>query len=257
MSGTSGESAGRPAHSKKMTITILEDAEEVAHAAAERFVSGAQAAIESRGRFSVALSGGSTPKHVYALLANDAYRNRVDWSRTHIFFGDERCVPANHPDSNYRMAFESLVSHVPLPLDNVHPMQGFGDPEVNARAYEQELRTLFPNTDWPRIDLVFLGLGEDGHTASLFPHTSALKQKTAWVVANWVEKLNSFRLTLTIPAINNAVEIKFLVTGSAKAKPVALVLKGPPAGEELPAQLILPADGSLEWLLDQPAAANL
>ncbi len=240
-----------------MTIHILDDPEQVAHAAAERFVGAANAAIETRGHFSVALSGGSTPKHVYELLARDDYRNRITWSRTHIFFGDERCVPANDPESNYRMVFESLISHVSIPIENVHPLQGSGDPDVNARAYEQELRTFFQNVAWPRIDLVFLGLGDDGHTASLFPGTSALKENKAWVVANWVEKLNSFRLTLTVPAINHAIEIKFLVTGSGKAKALAAVLQGPSKPEELPAQLIQPVDGSLEWLVDKEAAANL
>jgi len=235
-------------------MTIFDDPEQVARAAAERFVQAAEDSISERGRFSTALSGGSTPRRVYELLAGSDYRVRIDWSRTHIFFGDERCVPADHPDSNYRMAYETLLSRVPLPLVNIHPIKGDGDPRANAQAYEQELRTFFSALDWPRFDLTFLGLGDDGHTASLFPGTAALQEQRTWVVANWVEKLKSFRITLTAPAINYSRRIIFLVTGSNKAAPLAAVLDGPRDPERLPAQLIQAVDGTLEWLVDKTAA---
>jgi 6-phosphogluconolactonase len=221
-----------------------------------RFINFAQAAIGLQGRFSVAVAGGNTPKRVYELLASERYRGRTQWSSVHIFFGDERCVPPDHPDSNYRMVQESLLSHVPIPTVNVHRMRGEDDPPLSARLYEEELRAFFKAAPWPRFDLVLLGMGEDGHTASLFPNTAALREKKACVVANWVEQLGTFRLTLTVPAICHAAHIIFLVTGKAKAHRLHEVLSGPRDPERLPAQLIQPVNGSLEWLVDK-AAANL
>jgi 6-phosphogluconolactonase len=239
-----------------MAIIVFDHPKEVAHAAAERFFSTAQDSIKSAGRFSVALSGGSTPKQVNQLIAEN-FHNTLDWSSIHIFFGDERCVPWDHPDSNYRMARETLLSRVPTLTQNVHPLRGDGDPTVNAREYQQELRAFFIELEWPRFDLIFLGLGEDGHTASLFPKTSALNEKRAWVVANWVEKLNSYRLTLTASAINHAKQILFLVTGSSKAKALSAIVNGPVNTDELPAQLIHPVEGSCDWLVDREAASQL
>lgn len=240
-----------------MATQVFNNPEEVATAAADRFVQAATEAITSRGRFDVALSGGTTPKRVYQLLASNAYRDRIDWTRVHIFFGDERCVPLDDRESNYRMAREALLSHVPIPSENVSPMQGEGDPNLNAQKYEQELRRSFNNVEWPTFDLVLLGLGEDAHTASLFPGTNALHEDKSWVVANWVEKLNTWRITLTAPAINHAARILFLVTGRGKAKPLSTVISGPVDTEEFPAQLIKPTNGSLEWLIDQAAAELL
>jgi 6-phosphogluconolactonase len=237
-----------------MGVQVFDNPEAVAQAAADRFVQASTEAIAARGRFDVALSGGTTPKRVYQLLASKDYRNKVDWGRVHIFFGDERCVPMDHPDSNYRMVREALLSQVPIPNENIFPIQGDGDPKLNAQKYEQQLRKLFKDSDWPRFDLVFLGLGEDAHTASLFPGTSALHEDKAWVVANWVEKLNTWRITLTVPAINHAARILFLVTGSSKAKPLSAVING--SGNS-PAQLINPSNGSLEWLIDKAAAELL
>jgi 6-phosphogluconolactonase len=239
-----------------MTIKVFDHPEEVARAAAERFFSTAENAIKSTGRFSVALSGGSTPKRVNELIAADL-RESLYWSNIHVFLGDERCVPWDHPDSNFRMARETLLTRVPIPEENIHPMRGEGDPTVNAQAYDQVLREFFGEVQWPRFDLVFLRLGEDGHTASLFPGTAALNEKRAWVVANWVEKLNSFRLSLTAPAINHAKQILFLVTGSSKAKALAAVVNGPVNAGELPAQLIQPVEGSCDWLVDRDAASQL
>jgi 6-phosphogluconolactonase len=241
----------------KGDVSVFDTPADVAHAAAERFVSLAEKRIAARRRFSVALSGGSTPRQVYQLLASNKYRDRIDWSMTHVFFGDERCVPANHPASNYRMAYETMISKLPIPVENVHPINGEGEATANARAYEQELKKVFPNLDWPRFDLIFLGLGDDGHTASLFPGTAALKERNAWVVANWVEKLKSFRITLTVPAINHAREIWFLVTGTEKARALAADLRGKKNEEMYPAQLVQPENGSLIWLVDKAAAVYL
>jgi 6-phosphogluconolactonase len=238
-------------------ILILNDASQVARAAADRFVELARAAIDERGRFSVALAGGSTPKRAYELLASDEDKDRLDWSRVHIFFGDERCVPPDDAESNYRMANEAMLSRLPIPPQNIHRMQGVGDAVANARLYEDELRTYFNDASWPSFDLILLGMGDDGHTASLFPRSPALTEQQAWVVANWVEKFNAFRITLTAPAINHAAHIVFLVTGENKAERLAEVLRDEREPERLPSQLINPVDGSLEWFVDKSASAHL
>ncbi len=229
----------------------------MARGAAERFVELGQAAIDARGCFSVGLAGGSTPKRTYELLASEAYREQLNWSKVHIFFGDERCVPPDHSESNYRMANEALISRVSIPPPNVHRINGLGDAVANASLYEDELRTFFNPASWPRFDLVLLGMGDDGHTASLFPGTKALVEPRAWVVANWVEKFGAFRITLTAPAINHAANIAFLVTGATKAERLLEVLRGALDPEKLPSQLIQPLDGSLFWLVDKAAAGRL
>jgi len=238
-------------------VQVFDDAEAVARGAAERFVELGQAAIDARGCFSVGLAGGSTPKRTYELLASEAYREQLNWSKVHIFFGDERCVPPDHSESNYRMANEALISRVSIPPPNVHRINGLGDAVANASLYEDELRTFFNPASWPRFDLVLLGMGDDGHTASLFPGTKALVEPRAWVVANWVEKFGAFRITLTAPAINHAANIAFLVTGATKAERLLEVLRGALDPEKLPSQLIQPLDGSLFWLVDKAAAGRL
>ena len=238
-------------------VQVFDDAEAVARGAAERFVELGQAAIDARGCFSVGLAGGSTPKRTYELLASEAYREQLNWSKVHIFFGDERCVPPDHSESNYRMANEALISRVSIPPPNVHRINGLGDAVANASLYEDELRTFFNAASWPRFDLVLLGMGDDGHTASLFPGTKALVEPRAWVVANWVEKFGAFRITLTAPAINHAANIAFLVTGATKAERLLEVLRGALDPEKLPSQLIQPLDGSLFWLVDKAAAGRL
>lgn len=236
---------------------IFNDPEAVARGAAERFVGLARAAIDARGCFSVTLAGGSTPKRTYGLLASESYREQVDWSKVHIFFGDERCVPPDDTESNYRMANEALISRVSIPRRNVHRINGEGDAVANASLYEDELRAFFNRASWPRFDLVMLGMGDDGHTASLFPGTKALAEGQAWVVANWVEKFSAFRITLTAPAINHAANIIFLVTGASKAERLLEVLRGAREPEKLPSQLIQLLDGSFVWLVDKAAAARL
>jgi 6-phosphogluconolactonase len=238
-------------------ILIFDEKEEVARAAATRFVELGREATAARGRLTVALAGGSTPKRAYELLASNDFKNQLDWSKVHIFFGDERCVPPDDAESNYRMANEALLSRLPLPAQNVHRINGIGDAVANARLYEDELRTYFNDAAWPRLDLVLLGLGDDGHTASLFPGTNALAEQEAWVTANWVEELGAYRITLTAPAINHAAHIIFLVTGANKAGALREVLDGESARGQLPAQLIKPVDGTLEWFVDKAAMPNL
>ncbi len=240
-------------------IIVCADAAEVARRAAERFIELAREGVIARGRFSVALAGGSTPKKLYELLASDEYQERIEWPKAHIFFGDERCVPPDDAESNYRMANEALLSSVAVPPQNIHRMKGEGDAVTNARLYEDELRAFFAGSSWPRFDLVLLGMGDDGHTASLFPGSRALRETDAWVAANWVEKFQTFRLTLTAPAINHAAHVMFLITGANKAARLREVINGARDADPLPSQLIQPQDagGTLEWLIDKEAAANL
>lgn len=233
----------------------------------KHFVALARKAITSRGQFAVALAGGSTPRATYALLATEEFAARVDWPRVHIFWGDERCVPPDHPDSNYRMAREALLDHVPLPARNVHPIQGEIDPEEAAADYERTLRSFFarnPNGkeirgdgSTPRFDLALLGMGKNGHTASLFPGAVALHERKRWVVVNYVEKLSAWRITLTPVAINAAADVAFVVSGAGKAERLRHVLTGPYRPDVLPAQIVRPDCGRLLWLIDAAAAALL
>ena len=238
-------------------VRVFDDAEAVARAAAETFARLSSEAVEERGVFSVALSGGTTPRRVYELLASDEYSDRVPWAGVHVFFGDERAVPADDAESNYRMASEALLSRVAVPEENVHRIEGQGDAAANASDYESVMRDFFGDADRPRFDLVFLGMGDDGHTASLFPQTSALAETRAWVAANWVEKLGAWRITLTAPAVNEARRVVFLVTGAGKAERLREVLNGEPDPSRLPSQMIRPRDGALEWYVDRAAASKL
>lgn len=239
-------------------IIVEDDPEQVARAAARRFVELAASSIADHGAFSVALAGGSTPKRIYELLAtDDEFEDKLDWQNVHVFFGDERTVPPDHADSNFRMANEALLARVPIPAQNVHPMKGMGDAAANALLYEDDLRSFFGDEEWPPFDLVMLGMGDDGHTASLFPSTEALKEARAWVVSNWVEKFGTWRITLAAPAINHARHVLFTVTGAGKADRLREVLRGPNDPDRLPSQLIRPAAGTLEWFVDKAAAAKL
>lgn len=235
-------------------IKILPDAAALNLAAAQEFQTAAEQAIAQLGRFSVALSGGNTPRSVYSLLAQQ-YKTSLPWNKIHIFFGDERCVSPDHPDSNYRMANEALLSQVPIPPENVHRIHAELDPEAAANDYESQLRSFFQlnNDAWPRFDLVMLGLGQDGHTASLFPGSSALDEKSRLMAPTWVEKKRTFRITLTYPVLNHAAEVEFLISGSGKAQILRDVLN-PSGSVAFPAQLIKPVNGRVLWLLDQDAA---
>ncbi len=229
-------------------------------AAAERIVDAAREAITSRGRFTWVLSGGSTPRRLYTLLASGRFATRVDWPHVHFFWGDERCVPPDHAESNYRMARETLLDAVAPPPENVHRMRGEEEPSRAAASYEQLLREVFDarkGASPPRFDLVLLGMGADGHTASLFPGTAPVSERTRWVMANQVEGVAPWRLTLTPVIINAAAQVVFLVSGAGKADRLRQVLQGTPGTEALPAQRIQPSRGELLWLVDSDAAARL
>jgi 6-phosphogluconolactonase len=230
-------------------VEIYPDAAALARAAAERFVAVAEQAIAERGQFVVALSGGSTPRATYERLAGEPLAARMEWSRVDVFWADERCVPPDHPDSNYRMARGALLDSVPIPAGNVHRVCGELPPDRAAAAYQAELET-FLGTDG-RFDLVLLGMGTDGHTASIFPGTRALDERERAVIALYVERLRVWRVTLTLPIINAARHVLFLVSGAAKANALARVQ----AGEPLPAGQVQPCCGQLVWLVDRRAAS--
>lgn len=235
-----------------MSVQVFETPEQLAGAAARAFVEGAAEAIAERGRFAVALAGGSTPKATYEILARD-HAERVDWPNVHVFFGDERTVPPDHADSNYRMAREALLDHVPV--GPVHRMRGELPPDEAAASYEGELNEFFGGEP-PALDLVMLGIGEDGHTASLFPETSALEATGRLVVANPVPKLETTRLTLTAPFLNAARQVVFLVAGGGKAEVLERILEGDADPRAYPAKLVRPPGGPV-WMLDRAAAGSL
>jgi len=245
-------------------LEVLSSADALAHAAATRVVTAAAAAIESHGQFVVALSGGSTPSGTYERLATEPLRSQVMWSRVHILWGDERCVPPDQSQSNYRMAREALLDRVPLPAEHVHPIHGEQEPAAAAALYERTVRTLLRTPVGPprtipgaRIDLIILGLGDDGHTASLFPEGVAARERTRWVVAEYAAAVSMWRVTLTPVVINAAAEVLFLVSGRAKAPMVRRVIEGHRLPTEVPAQLIAPSAGRMRWFLDAAAAAAL
>lgn len=235
-----------------MSVSVYEGPEELAGAAAHDFVARAAEAIDERGCFAAVLAGGSTPKTAYEILARD-YAETVDWSNVHVFFGDERTVPPDHEDSNYRMAREALLDHVSL--GSVHRMRGELPPDEAASSYERELEEFFDESP-PVLDLVMLGIGGDGHTASLFPETPALEVTDRFVVANPVPKLDTTRITLTVPVLNAAREILFLVAGAGKAEALAEILDGEADPRSYPAKLVRPPGGPT-WMVDRAAARSL
>jgi 6-phosphogluconolactonase len=243
------------------TIQVVEDAAAVARTGAERFAALAREAVQARGRFTVALSGGSTPKALFQLLAREPFRSAVPWDRVELFWGDERCVPPDHADSNYRMTRESLLDAVPITPARTHRIEAEKDDHAAvATAYEAEIARVLGGTPGgtpPVFDLVFLGMGPDGHTASLFPGTTALGERRRWVVANHVPKFKADRITLTYPILNRAARVVFLAAGADKASVLHEVLEGPPALERLHSQGIRPDAGELAWLVDRAAAAQL
>lgn len=242
-------------------VRILPDGAAIALRAARIFVDSANAAVREKGCFSVALAGGSTPKALYSLLAGDAgLRQQVPWPQTGFFFGDERHVGPEQPESNFRMANETMFSKVGLRPEQIHRIKGeYADAERGALEYEAELRLAFGLAagELPRFDLILLGMGNDGHTLSLFPGTKALHDASRLVVRNWVGKLYTERVTLTARVANNAKTALFMVTGDDKAPALKGVLEGPREPEQLPAQLIQPTNGQLLWLVDYAAAGML
>ena len=240
-------------------VRVYDDAPAVARAAAEMIVDAARAAIDERGAFSLVLSGGSTPKLLHQLLADPAgpFRDRIDWSKVEIYFGDERAVPPDHADSNYKMAQETLLSRVPIQPQNVHRMRGEIEPEAAAIEYGKMLKARFGDGG---PDVTLLGMGDDGHTASLFPHTPAVDETHHRTVAQFVEKSTtgpSWRITMTAPFINRSRLVAAMVTGAGKASRLKEVLHGPRDPRRLPIQLIAPAPGRMIWLVDRAAGSGL
>jgi 6-phosphogluconolactonase len=240
-------------------IRILTTPQELFAAAAEEVVHRAGEAVTQHGRFTICLAGGSTPKSLYNLLASNA-RTALPWDRTFFFWGDERHVPPNSPDSNYRMAEEAMLSKIPVTAGNVFRIPTENpDAAAAADTYEKMLQKFFQTSagGLPSFDLILLGMGPDGHTASLFPGTSALHEGSRLVVANWVEKLKTHRITLTLPVLNAGRCVAFLVSGTDKAVVLKTVLEGDAPGEQYPAKLVRPEDGELIWFLDRAAASGL
>ena len=245
----------------RVTYHVAPTSAAVAQAAAELFTQSAVDAAATRGKARIAISGGSTPKAMFALLADPSqpFLAQVSWDKLDLFWVDERCVPPDNAESNYRMTREAMLSKVPLAVEHVHRMEGELEPEVAASRYESVLRNTFKleGAETPTFDLVLLGMGDDGHTASLFPHTAALDEMSRLVVANHVPQKDTWRITLTWPVINQAREVAFLIEGAAKTQVLHDVLQGPYNPETLPSQLIRPASGKLTLLLDPVAAAKL
>lgn len=233
-------------------IKVLPDPKAMTEEAARRVIAAAEAKIaDNQHFFSLVLSGGHTPQALYETLASEPFKSQLNWSKIEIFFGDERCVPPDHPDSNFLMAHNAMLSKLPIPDPNVHRMRGELSPEQAATEYGQLLKGAF-HTHGP--DMILLGMGDDGHTASLFPGTTALNETEHRCVANFVPKLNKWRVTMTYPFINKAHEILVLVAGANKAARVNEALEGPTDIQRLPIQGIAPTHGKLTWLLDTAAA---
>ena len=251
-------------------VHIYRDSDELALKAARRFARLADQYVVGCGRFTVALSGGSTPRAMFSLLAEHPFADTVPWSSIYFFWGDERCVQPDHPDSNYRMANETLLAKVPVPAQNIFRIPAeTPEPERAAKEYAETLNKFFsigpgasrtgtsPLSNFPRFDLVFLGMGPDGHTASLFPHSAALQASDQIVVANYVEKFTAHRITLTAATINNARNVTFLAAGEDKAEVLKNVLEGPYQPDLYPSQMIHPSNGTLLWMVDAGAARLL
>jgi 6-phosphogluconolactonase len=239
------------------SIHVVADAEALAREAATRIAAAAKAAIARKGSFSIALSGGSTPKVTFGLLASEPFRSQVDWGKWDVYWGDERCVPPDHADSNYKMATDAMLAKVPVPPGNIHRMKGEIDPNAAAMEYGLLLKEKFGDGG---MDLVMLGMGPDGHTLSLFPGTTALSETKHRCVSNWVEKFKTFRVTMTAPFVNKSKLTMAIVGGADKKERVKEVLEGPYEPTRLPIQLIDPAGGGggeALWLLDKAAASLL
>ena len=237
----------------KPDLRVFVDTNELSLRAAEAAVRLINDSVRAHGRFSVALAGGNTPRSLYRLLASQ-FRGQIPWTKVHVFWGDERYVPSGDPQSNYRMARETLLDHVPCPAGNVHPMPThLSDPDVAARDYEKTLRDYFCE-EWPHFDLVLLGLGEEGHTASLFPRSPALEEKQRWVLAVKAPAEPPLRLTLTLSVLTHAANVHFLVAGLNKAQALHQVLTGSPDPETYPAAGVRLAQGTVIWWVDRQAA---
>lgn len=240
-----------------MDIRIFPDKSGFVDGAANFITEVAASAIAERGRFTFALSGGGTPKPIYARLAIPPYCDRVAWEKVHLFFGDERSVPPDDPRSNYRMVREVWFDHTPIPAENIHRIHGEDDPGLEALRYEREIAGFFRTAAFPAFDLILLGMGDNGHTASLFPGTAALRETVRKVAAQYVEVMNTWRVTFTASLINAARHVAFMAEGAGKAQMLWNVLEGPYQPDVWPSQLIKPVSGELHWLVDAAAASAI
>jgi len=238
-------------------IEVLSDLEALSLRAASIFVSASKNSIAAKKRFAVAISGGSTPRRLYTLLGSEVYRDQVDWQHVHFFWADERCVPKDDEASNFRTAFETLLSKIALSQKNIHRIKGEEAPDKAARDYEEEIRGFFGRSERPGFDLIILGMGEDGHTASLFPGSKSLEERVGLAVPVYFEKPGKNRITLTLAVLNNADQILFLVAGSSKAAVLSEILGEGEKKKRFPAGLVRPAHGNMTWLIDQEAAGKL
>ncbi len=237
-------------------IIVQPDLNSLIEFAAYRIANMIHATLQFNPHFCLVLSGGSTPRPLYERLAQAPYATQIEWAKVHIFWGDERCVPPNHADSNYRMAHEALLSQVAIPAENIHRLRGESEPSQAASEYEQHLRTFFTD-EHELFDLTLLGMGDDGHTASLFPGTAAIHEQEKWVVAHYVEKLQVWRLTLTPVALNRSANVMFLSAGASKAEILKQVLEGEFQPDVVPSQIIAPANTETVWVIDRMAGALL
>ncbi len=241
-----------------MSITIYPGIDTLSQEAAGYTVRLANQSIVTHGRFTIALAGGSTPKKLYALLAGEPYRSQVDWGLVEVFWGDERCVPPDHQDSNFRMAQEELLSKVPIPASQVHRMPAEQpDHDAAAQAYAAEIQRVFGTSGIPSFDLIQLGMGPEGHTASLFPHQASLHEQQRLVMPVTTPKPPPDRLTFTPPLLNAARHVLFMVTGAEKADALHAILEGDYQPDEYPAQIVRPTNGEVTWMLDTAAASKL
>jgi len=236
-------------------ISVFDDLQALSHGAAELFRSLSRTAISAKGRFAVALSGGTTPRLLYALLGSASYQNTIDWRRVHLFWADERCVPPDHPASNYGLVHDTLLENIPMPESNVHNVQGEADPEVAARAYEQNIEAFYGTVTIPSFDLIILGLGVDGHTASLFPGSAGVLEAARLAIPVYLKDPQVNRVTLTLTVLNHASQVLFLAAGRAKARVLQNILyEG--NSEGYPAGLVLTEHGTVAWYLDREAAGS-
>ncbi len=241
-----------------MSIEVYSNPEKLSETAAQLFLDTALESVRSHGQFTAALSGGGSPQRMYEILASEPFRNKVPWDRTFVFWGDERFVPFDDPENNARMTREKLLDHVPLRSDHIFPIPTSRKPKEAAATYASALSSFFGGSNaFPRFDFMLLGLGENGHTASLFPGKDVLDEKKKWVDTIYLENKDQYRITLTYPVINSALNIFFLVHGSNKANVLHEVLEGSHRPQQLPAQDIDPSGGKLTWLIDENAAAKL
>jgi 6-phosphogluconolactonase len=240
-----------------VSIQVLSDLDAISHKAAEIFLNLSTNSLPAKESFAVALSGGSTPRRFYRLLGSAPYRNQVGWRRIHFFWADERCVPREHEESNFKTVYDAFLSRVPVPEANIHRIRGEKSPDEAAREYDGAIKAFRGGTEIPVFDLIILGMGEDGHTASLFPGSEALREKKRLAVPVYKGGQEVHRVTLTLPILNNAFQVLFLVSGQSKSKVLSEILEGGEKRSGYPAGLVAPAHGKITWLIDREAAEKL